>query len=176
MALAVVNYPTLSDDDFQWIQSIRKEHDNLFFDVVEAHFTLVFPTAKVDVKTLAKHIKTISNQFVPFEFIARCVTVGDPDFWDHAHVFLIPDEGFSKIVKLHDAFYRGPLESELRLDLPFVPHIGLASHPSPEYCKDLVDELNAQNFTVRGKVDTLDIIEFDGESTRTIDRINLSHS
>lgn len=31
MALAVVNYPTLSEDDFAWIQSVRREHDPLFF-------------------------------------------------------------------------------------------------------------------------------------------------
>ncbi|MDR8394439.1 2'-5' RNA ligase family protein [Aliifodinibius sp. S!AR15-10] len=173
MALAVVNYPTLSESDFQWIQDIRKEHDNLFYGVVEPHFTLVFPTENIGLGSFTSHVKNVASKFNSFQFISRCVTVGDPDFWDHAHVFMIPDEGFSEVVKLHDAFYTGILESELRLDLPFVPHIGVASDPSPEKCKNIVDQVNQQDFEVKGIVEKLDIIEFDGESTKTIEQIVL---
>lgn len=173
MALAVVNYPALSEKDFLWIQNIRKEHDNLFYDVAAPHFTLVFPTENIDFEVLYRHVNKIAGECKSFDFVIRCATVGDPDFWNHAHVFLIPDEGFSDIVKLHDALYRGPLEPELRLDLPFVPHIGIASDPSPEVCKALVDDLNHRNFEIHGRVETLDLIEFDGESTETIKKIDL---
>src|SRR6056297_140209 len=100
MALAVVNYPTLTGKDFQWIQSVRQKYDMLFYDVVNPHFTLVFPTENIPFELLFKHIQKVAEHFEPFEFTIRCVTVGDPDFMDHAHLFLIPDEGFSKIVKL----------------------------------------------------------------------------
>jgi 2'-5' RNA ligase len=173
MALAVVNYPALSESDFQWIQGIRKEHDKLFYGVVDPHFTLVFPTENISLNSFTNHVKRVSSKFGSFPFISRCATVGDSDFWDHAHVFMIPDEGFSKIVKLHDAFYKGLLESELRLDLPFVPHIGIASDPGPERCKKIIDELNQQDFEIKGKVEKLDIIEFEGESTKTIEQIEL---
>ncbi len=174
MALAVVNYPTLSEKDLQWIQSVREKYDKLFYELVNPHFTLVFPTENISFESLSKHIQNVAGKFEPFEFVIRCATVGDPDFIDHAHLFLIPDEGFSKIVKLHDAFYRGPLEPELQLDLPFVPHIGIASLPKPEACKKLADELNAQNFEIRGKVETLDIIRYDGVTTETVRQIQLS--
>jgi 2'-5' RNA ligase len=74
---------------------------------------------------------------------------------------------------LHDAFYSGVLEKELRLDLPFVPHIGVASYPGVNQCKKIVDELNQQDFEIEGKVENLDIIEFDGNSTKTIEQIAL---
>lgn len=174
MALAVVNYPTLSEKDFQWIQSVRKKFDKLFYNVINPHFTLVFPTENISFELLFEHLQKVAEHFEPFEFVIRCATVGDPDFMDHAHLFLIPDEGFSKIVKLHDAFYRGVLEPELRLDLPFVPHIAIASLPNPEDCKKLADKLNAKNFEIRGKIETLDIIRFDGLTTETIGQIGLS--
>ncbi|MDH3711170.1 MAG: 2'-5' RNA ligase family protein [Cyclobacteriaceae bacterium] len=173
MAFAVVNYPTLSESDFTWIQHIRKKHDRLFYRIVDPHITFVFPTENIELDTFTNHIKSVSSKFNSFTFVCRCVTIGDPDFWEHAHVFMIPDEGFSTIVKLHDAFYRGILEKELRLDLPFVPHIGVASYPSPEQCKKVVDGLNQRDFQIIGKVQSLDIIEFDGESTKTIDQIEL---
>jgi len=59
------------------------------------------------------------------------------------------------------------------LDLPFVPHIGIASDPNPEKCKEIVDELNQQDFEIRGSIDTLDIIEFDGKTVKTIEQIHL---
>ena len=49
MALCVVNYPTISSESFEWIQNIRREHDRLFIDFVEPHFTLVFPTGNMKV-------------------------------------------------------------------------------------------------------------------------------
>lgn len=57
MALAVVNYPTLSDDDYEWIQSVRREHDGLYVDVIDPHFPFVFPTGNVPEATLIDHVQ-----------------------------------------------------------------------------------------------------------------------
>ena len=57
MALAVINYPTLSDDDFDWIQSVRREHDRLYYDVVDPHVSLVFPLDGVEPSTLIGHVR-----------------------------------------------------------------------------------------------------------------------
>ena len=142
--------------------------------MVNPHFTLVFPAEKIVYELLFEHIQKVAEKFEAFEFAIRFATVGDADFMDHAHHFLIPDEGFSKIVKLHYAFYLGPPETELRLDLPFIPHIGIASLSKSEACKNLADELNAQNFEIRGKVETLDIIRYDGLTIETVRKIQLT--
>lgn len=98
MALAVVNYPTLSSTDFDWIQSVREEHDRLYYDVVDPHISLVFPTDGVEASTLIEHVREKSLSTSPFEIVIRCAILGDPDFEGHAHAFLVPDEGFSDIV------------------------------------------------------------------------------
>ncbi len=43
MALLVVAYPELSKSDYDRIQAFRQMHDPLYYDVVEPHFTIVFP-------------------------------------------------------------------------------------------------------------------------------------
>lgn len=174
MALAVVNYPTLSDDDFVWIQSVRREHDPLYFDVIGPHFTLVFPTDAVSEAILIDHVQRHARATAPFEVVFRCAILGDPDFQDHAHAFLIPDEGFSDVVHLHDRLYTGPLASELRLDLPFLPHVGIANAPTPEACKSIVDDLNAEAFEIRGHVETVSVVGYDGETVWTIEQLPLS--
>lgn len=173
MALAVVNYPTISAGDFSWIQSIRKQHDRLYFHVVDPHFTIVFPTENVGQNTLVEHVRKQAGAVLPFEFAIRCAVLGDPDFEGHAHAFLIPDEGFSQIVRLHDRLYTGPLYSELRLDLPFIPHIAVANARKQEACKAIVDALNEREFEIRGRVEVLDVIGFDGSRTWTLERIPL---
>lgn len=176
MALAVVNYPTLTEDDFAWMQSVRREHDPLYFDVIDPHFTLVFPTENVGEATLVDHVRRRAAAAAAFEVVLRCAILGDPDFQNHAHAFLVPDEGFSDIVRLHDRFYTGPLADELRLDLPFIPHVGIANTPEPAACKAIVDMLNAEAFEIRGRVDMLDVIGYDGATVWTIEKIPLPPS
>ena len=174
MALCVVNYPTISSDDIEWIQSIRRQHDRLFFDVVAPHFTIVFPTNAIAEATLIEHVTEKTSQFKSFEVVLRCAILGDPKFMDHAHAFLIPDEGFSDVVGLHDRLYTGPLATALRLDLPFIPHIGVASTPDLDDCKAIVDQLNKNKFEIRGRVDTLDVIGYDGKKVWAIERCALA--
>lgn len=166
MALAVVNYPTLSEEDYEWIQSVRKEHDPLYYGVVDSHISLVFPTDGVEESTFVDHIGEKARSTSSFEVVFRCAILGDPDFQGHAHAFLVPDEGFSNIVRLHDRLYTGPLADFLRLDVPFIPHVGIANMPEPEDCKAIIDDLNAENFEIPGRVESLDVVEYDGESVR----------
>jgi hypothetical protein len=173
MALAVLNYPTLSRDDFEWIQSVRRRHDSLYFNIVDPHFALVFPTNGVSQRTLIEHVRRHVGASVAFEIVFRCAILGDPDFQEHAHAFLVPDEGFSDVVRLHDRLYTGPLAGELRLDLPFIPHVGIANTSRPEQCKAIVDQLNAEEFEIRGRVETLDVIGFDGERVWPIEHFSL---
>jgi len=127
MALAVVVYPTLSSDDLAWIQSVRRRHDRLYFDLIRPHITLVFPTEEVGESTLR----------------------------DHARL------------------YAGCLANELRLDLPFVPHLGIAKAPEPETCKQIVDELNGRRIEIHCRADAIDLIGDDGRRVWTIDRMAL---
>ena len=173
-ALLVLSYPNISRADFEWIQAIRKKHDELYFNVVDPHFTLVFPVFDVDQETSVAHVKEQSKHIASFDFVIRCAVLSNDLFTGYTHVFLAPDEGYSKIVKLHDRLYTGLLKKNLRLDIPFIPHIGIANAVDPNVCKQLVDELNAQNFEIKGKVDALDLIWYENDQVGTIERIALS--
>lgn len=175
MALAVVNYPTLSEEDYEWIQSVREEHDPLYYGVVDPHISLVFPIDGVEASTFIEHVGEKAHSTSPFEVVFRCAILGDPDFQGHAHAFLVPDEGFSDIVRLHDRLYTGPLADFLRLDVPFIPHVGIANTPEPEDCKAIIDDLNAENFEIEGRVESLDVVEYDGETVRPIEQFSLSN-
>lgn len=174
MALAVVNYPTVSPQDFEWMQSIREKYDPLYFSLIDPHLTFVFPTENIEEADLIQHVRTHAAGLAPFEAVFRCAILGDADFQDHAHAFLMPDEGFSQIVRLHDRLYTGLLQPELRLDLPFFPHIAFANAPELPACKAIVDEVNSEKFELRARVENLEVVGFDGRRVWTIEQIALS--
>jgi 2'-5' RNA ligase len=172
--LLVVNYPTISTNDFAWIQEIRQKEDELNFRAIDPHFTLVFPIVEIDRATLVSHVKRSIAGIKAVEFTLRCAVLCNDAFSKYTHVFLVPDEGYSKIVKLHDRLYTGVIANELRLDLPFIPHIGIANSLDPYHCKRLVDRLNGQHFEIRGRIDRLDVIFSRGDLVETVESIDLA--
>ncbi|MHC5848688.1 2'-5' RNA ligase family protein [Nostoc sp.] len=65
------------------------------------------------------------------------------------------------------------LTKELRQDIPFIPHIGIANSRNPQECKRVVDELNAQSFEITGRVEKLDVIWYENNRVGTIEKITL---
>lgn len=163
----------LSKEDFNWIQSVREEHDSLYYEVIDPHISLVFPIDGVEASPFVEHVREKAHSTAPFEVVFRCSILGDPDFQGYAHTFLVPDEGFSDVVRLHDRLYTGPLADFLRLDIPFIPHLGIANTPEPEDCKVIIDDLNAEKFEIEGRVESLDVVEYDGETVRPLEQISL---
>ena len=81
---------------------------------------------------------------------------------DDCQLFLVPDEGFSELALLHDALYTGVLASKLTLEIPYVPHIGIATLEDPTRCKELADALNGQGLNIAGTIDEISVVEYDG--------------
>lgn len=75
-------------------------------------------------------------------------------------IFLVPDEGYIRIVKLHDKLYSGILKHELRIDIPFIPHVAVGGSNDPIECKLISDSINESDFSIEGIIDKLDIISY----------------
>jgi hypothetical protein len=174
MALLVLAYPRVAPADFAWLQAIRAQHDERYFSFVAPHVTLVFPVNGLEWGVFSKHVRQRVAGVPPINFVARCVLVVADDARQFSHVFLVPDEGFSEIVKLHDRLYTGLLAPELRLDITFIPHIGVGNYRDARACQELAHELNAQDFTLKGVIDTLDVVWYEQQEVRTIAQIALT--
>lgn len=85
----------------------------------------------------------------------------------------VPDEGYSRIVKLHDRLYSDKLKDNLRLDLDFIPHIGIGNSLDRYKCKKMVDEWNKEEFELRGTISRLKIVRYENDVVTTIEEIKL---
>ncbi len=173
MSLLVLAYPEIEEKDFLWIQSIREKHDEKYFNVVDPHFTMVFPVFNVDRNTFISHVQSTVKKIKEFYFVLRCAQIVKDSFSDYTDVFLIPEEGYRIFVKLHDALYSGHLAKDLRLDIPFIPHLGVANNLDPHKCKKLADEINEKNLEIVGSITSLDIVSFENNIVTPLKKIIL---
>ena len=174
MALLVLAYPELSKLDYEQIQEFRKQHDKLHYAVVEPHFTIVFPLNDWAVEPFTAEIGKQTKSLKPFGFCLRCATINKDAFSEYHHTFLVPDEGYSSIIKLHDRLYADKLFSHRRFDIDFIPHVGIGNSKDPLDCIEMAQRWNHQDFAICGRVAALDVVDFDGTGTRTLQRISLS--
>lgn len=172
--LLVLSYPQISRGDSSWLSAMPARHSYLQNSILPPHFTFVFPLSDVGQDELIKHVKKQLKGQGPIQFVMRSSLLVKDDSSANWYVVLVPDEGFSRIVKLHDRLYTGILRDRLRLDLPFIPHITIGYSEDVTACKQLVDQLNSEGFEVRGTIDALEIVSKQGVTAETAERVALA--
>lgn len=148
--LFTLAYPELEREDAERWAAFRAAHSPAARFDVAPHFTLAFGCAEVPRADYEAHVARVAASTPPVSFVCRYAMLGADDEDDRAYVFLVPDEGFAAISRLHDELYTGPLAPHLRLDLPYVPHITIGVLSDRQQAKDLCDQLNAQGVCVAG--------------------------
>lgn len=156
-------YPKLSEEDTLFIEDVRRRHDG-HHERVRAHFTMVFGRFDADEGAYLEHVREVARLSQPTSFVCRYAMLGADDEAARAYAFLVPDEGYSGISRLHDALYRRELAPFMQLDIPYVPHITLGSSADRGAMKDCCDELNEAALSIHGSVEALTVIALEGGS------------
>ena len=179
-SLWIANHPDWSKSDLNKVQLFRERHDELYYGTVEPHFTLVFPDfdKSVDRDQFVDHAKRVVSEFSEFEATLSETAVVEDHFKPYWHLFLVPakdSEGYRRLVELHDALYSGPLNSLLRSDIPYIPHIGVANSRSREQCVALAASAQ-EMLPMQIKVKSVEISWFDGASDQLVELLPLKEA
>lgn len=174
MAYLVLAYPKISKTDYNWIQGTRKKEDKRYYGVVEPHITIVFATDRLDLTELTTHVKDATQDFKSFDILLDSTKTVKDDFQDIYHAFLIPSKGYDEITKLHDVLYTGALESELRQDLPYIPHVGIGTNQIEKPVKELAEQIENDGKKIAGSINELTIVEYDGTKVVDLKTISLA--
>jgi len=154
--LYTLAYPTISAAEANRLEAFRRRHDP-HHAIVAAHFTMVFACRGMDEHAYIEHVASVSQGSAQISFSCRYAMLGADDEVERGYVYLVPDEGFSGISRLHDALYSGLLSSHLRLDIPFIPHITLGASADRNAAKSLCDELNAAGSAIHGAIEAVSV-------------------
>ncbi|QTD43849.1 2'-5' RNA ligase family protein [Ottowia testudinis] len=153
-ALYVVAFPVLTASAQSALEAVRRLHDPQV-DVVQPHVTLVFSQI-VDVDQAAREMLRVSSGLRPCQAVFRRAM----PWWTGsgpAHVFLVPDEGFSSLGSWHDALHASTsvFAPARRLDIPFVPHMTLGAAPNAAAAGAMASEWNAHQPPIEAMFDHL---------------------
>lgn len=173
MAYLVVAYPKLNQADFDWIQSYRKHNDPRYYSLIKPHFTIIFAIHDINKTNFVNEVQSMLGGVKPFDFTLNVATINQNDDRAYYHEFLVPDKGYSNIVKLHDKLYSGLFAPYLRFDLDFIPHIGIGNSNDAMISKKRVDSINNSNISISGSINSVSVIEFANGSITTLDTYEL---
>jgi len=174
MSYVVIAYPDISQNDFDWIQEIRQKNDSVMYEVVKPHVTFIFPTNMFDENTLAEHIKMKIAGTNPIKVKFDSTKVVEDDSRSYFHTFLIPSKGFSEITNLHDILYTGKLKDELRVDIPFIPHVGIGTNVYEKPMLELSERIDNEHISIEGTLNCLSIAKYENNKVTDIVKIPLS--
>jgi len=173
MSLLAISYPKIDKKNFKWIQDHRKKHDGLYYEVMDPHIVLVFPVFDLTTDEFVGHISEKAAGIPVINFELRCATVNKDSVLDYYHEFLVPDLGNSDIIKLHDRLYSERMLEYLRLDIDYIPHLGIGNSKDPMICKENVDKINETPVRIPGTLEKIDIISFQNSVADPVETIRL---
>lgn len=172
-SLEVITHPHFEKSDEAWLTDIRSRRAG---NRGPPYFTLVFSGADLEPRAFIEQIRANAADIPRIRFRLRSALVAPEPTVGRYHVFLIPDEGFAAILQLHDALHAGPIESALRRDVPYLPHITVATCATDAEARRIAAGLNNGDLDISGQIETLEVELRTGDVLRRIAELPLARN
>lgn len=170
ITLEVVSRPDFDKADLAWLTDIRRRRTG---NPGPPKFTLVFPGAQMDAQDFAALVAARTREVHRIRFRLRSALVVPEASVRRFHVFLVPDEGFGAIVRLHDRLHAGPLEVCLRPETPYLPHITVATEHDYAAARKIAADINARPLSIEGVIESLQVERRQADVVRQVSEIHL---
>lgn len=166
--LFTLAFPELDDRDRRWIEAVRETHDPAMARRVAPHFTLVFGCNGVPVVDYLDHVSAIAAASSVFPFQCHRITMGHDHRGPIGYAFLVPDQGRSAFVRLHERLHSGSLHAFRSPDIAYVPHLTLARADTSAAVRPVVEKLNHGLQPIAGRIRAISVV---AENSRRVDII-----
>lgn len=170
-SLEVIARPHFEEADHAWLVDIRSRRAG---NRGSPYFTLVFAGADLEARAFTEAIRANAADFPRIRFRLRSALVAPERTVGRFHVFLIPDEGFAAILRLHDALHRGSIEAALRVEQPYLPHITVATCSTHPEARKIAASLNNGDLDISGTIEALEVERRTGDVIRRLADVPLA--
>jgi len=171
-ALEVVAKPVFAKAEMDWLVHLRETQAHT---AGSPEFTLVFPGSEFAAPEIVQHVEAVCAVTPRIRFCLRSAVIVPDLGMSWFHVFLVPDEGFGAIVRLHERLHVGPLANCMRPETPYIPHLTVASVKEFDLARRTKATLNAKDLAIAGHIDEIEVHQRDSTTPRCIARIALAH-
>jgi hypothetical protein len=173
MSILVLAYPEIEAGGFDLIQEFRSHHDQLYFKVVDPHFTLLFPVFDFSAEQVLEEVKRVAKGSEKFSFSKLKAISHKDELSELSYVFLVPEIGYGNIVNLHDALYGKILAAELKKEIPYIPHVSIASSQEQERCIELATDWNNRKIEIEGIIGSMSVVNYENNTVEILHTVNL---
>ncbi|HWD60634.1 MAG TPA: 2'-5' RNA ligase family protein [Stellaceae bacterium] len=170
-ALEVVARPEFGKAELEWLTHLRQMRAHV---AGAPAFTLVFPGAQ-SAPEVIKQVQETCAATARIRFCLRSAMIVPEHGMGMFHVFLVPDEGFGAIIRLHERLHVGPLACCLSPDMPYIPHLTVASTDEFSAARQTMALLNAKDLAISGRIDEIEVHERDSAVPRCLAKVPLKH-
>ena len=172
--MLMVAHPSISATDWNFLQTLRKEYDPKGYAFIEPHFTL-FASHSDHYKCNMRNV--ISKQLSCQKKIAFNLRTAlfMPPLNQHKswYTFLLPEEGFNELSRLHRLLCDISILSDLAANFPFIPHITVGTFQVKNPCLELVDKINNMKINISGFIEKIYLLELDNVKPKLMDEFLL---
>jgi 2'-5' RNA ligase len=155
--LFTVAFPEWAAADAAFVDGFRRRHDEAMHSVVGPHVTLLFGCSALPAPDYRAHVERVAASSPTLSVRFRYAMLGADDEQPLAYVFLVPDDGNAGLSLLHDRLYTGPMAAQLRLDLPYTPHVTIGRSADRLQAKRWCDQLNEAGVDIEARISTLTV-------------------
>jgi hypothetical protein len=171
-ALEVIAKPVFGKTDADWLTHVREAQAH---SAGPPEFTLVFPGAAFAAHEVVQHIEAVCAVTPRIHFCLRSAMIVPDLGLSWFHVFLVPDEGFGAIIRLHDRLHVGPLADSLHPETAYIPHLTVASVKELDVARRMKASLNANDLAITGHIDVVEVHQRDAVTPHCVARISFAH-
>ncbi len=155
--LYVVCYPAMKMADRLRIERFRRKHEPSRARLIQAHITLMFGVAVLDIRSLKTRVSAVASQQAPFDISMETAEIRADPLSGEWKLFLMVGKGRSAFTDLHRRLHAGLDVTEDR-DVPFSPHVTVASSVSRDEIQAAWEASARLGLPLVGRAEALDIV------------------
>ncbi|WP_157982276.1 2'-5' RNA ligase family protein [Oceanicella sp. SM1341] len=156
----VLAYPQFEPSVAERIRRFRTENEPARAELVPPHVTLVFGLTNIRLQEFQEHCEAVASRSSQFEisFVSDEIT-HDPFEKTHK-LLLVSSTGSSLLAALHDQLYDGAQRAERKDDIPYRPHMTVATNPD----RTIIERLETSSlggFPLLGTIRALEVVKLE---------------
>jgi len=157
----VLAYPKFSKKVGRAIAEFRAEHEPERAAMVRAHITLVFGLSGLNENEFCEQCRQVAIPLEPIEFSFSNILIHKDPVEHNYKLVANVDTGTDKITKVHNAMYVGPQSSQLRSDIPYQPHMTIATNSKFEQIEAIKTRSLSVHFPLSGVIERIGVVRLE---------------
>ncbi|GGB27457.1 2'-5' RNA ligase family protein [Allosediminivita pacifica] len=159
----VLAYPQFEPSVAERIRRFRTENEPARAKLVLPHVTLVFRLMNINPHEFQEHCEAVASRSSQFEVSFVSEEIAHDPFEQTYKLLLVSSSGSSQLAALHEQLYEGAQRAEQKEDIPYRPHMTVATNPD----RTLVERLETSSlggFPLLGTIRALEVLKLENGS------------